>query len=88
MKTIHKYRLGSVPGAPIMLRRGATILHVGADPGGGAAVWALIETAEPLVPVKFCVIGTGAPLEADCPIHVGTLVMPPYVWHVFRGEIG
>lgn len=49
-------------------------------------VWALVDTARPMVTRRLYVVGTGheapEPFEAK---YVGTAVCGAYVWHVFDG---
>ena len=62
----------------------ANILHVGVQ-AGMICLWARIDTAKPLprMPKTFYIRGTGHPLEEDL-LHVGTVQMGAFVWHVFE----
>jgi hypothetical protein len=46
-------------------------------------VWATVDTDLPVRRIGLCVVGTGNPLPDTGPF-VGTVLAPPFVWHVFR----
>jgi hypothetical protein len=58
------------------------ILSAG-NQGGVLTLWALVDTREPLGPRIIEIIGTGNPIETAPRVFIGTVQMPPFVWHVF-----
>jgi hypothetical protein len=82
---IYKYPLAVTDTQTVLMPRRFRVLSVGTQTGG-LFVWALVdETTTETVLTKFLVVGTGNP--ADAAYHqatfIGTVQMPPFVWHVF-----
>lgn len=63
----------------------AEILHV-AMQGSKPCLWAAVSPDAERVPRRFMVRGTGQPIPEDGR-YVGTLHSPPYVWHLFMGDV-
>jgi hypothetical protein len=85
VKTVWKYPLridDSIQS--IETYAGSRIVHVG-NQDGQLCVW--IEHNIESNPVRrhFKVHGTGHPIEPYA-VHVGSAVMPPFVWHVYEGR--
>ena len=85
MITIHKY--GLFPGVDgnvkVLIPKGFKILSL-QNQNNNICLWALADTNEELIEVKFIVCGTGH----DCTNvqykkYVGTVQVGVYVWHVF-----
>lgn len=86
MKTIYKYQLKIINTQIVEMHRGAKILHVGSQEGS-LCIWAEVDTSYPTRPFVFDIVGTGHTLtlsSGTCK-YLGTVQMPPYVWHVYGG---
>lgn len=86
MQTIYKYELAIADETMVRLPEGAQVLSVGVGPYTRLLfMWALVDPDARLVGRRFRVVGTGN----SCPLvsadeFVGTVVAPPFVWHVFE----
>lgn len=88
MKTVYKYPLtGQERPQVVDMPDGAKILSV-QEQDHVIMIWALVDPdAQPLARV-FKVVGTGHPLGvAENWDHIGTVVAPPFVWHVFAHPV-
>lgn len=81
-RTIWKYELEIVDEQVIKVPRGAKFLSV-AEQGGKLCLWAEVNPAEAAVGRGVTIVGTGNPLFDGVGSFVGTVVMPPFVWHVY-----
>jgi hypothetical protein len=66
----------------LMVPEGYRIRHVGVQ-DDRACLWAQVFTNSPLVPLRLRIVGTGHPIDFFGE-YVGTVQMPPFVWHIFR----
>ena len=85
-KVIWKYELDITDKQTIMMPPGAQILSV-ANQRGKLCLWALVEPAwSDLEARTIEIIGTGNPIDLSglWHEHIGTVVMEPFVWHVFE----
>jgi len=85
MITIWKYDFETRPGKQVKLMpAGARILSV-AEQWERLTLWALVNTEVAHVERVFEIIGTGGVL-VDVPSegYVGTVLIGPYVWHLFE----
>lgn len=65
---------------------GAKILSV-ANQNGSLCLWAMCDTKKPGEDRVIEIIGTGNPVHMDMGVErtfIGTVVMNPFVWHVFE----
>jgi hypothetical protein len=86
MKTIWKFGLEIVDSQRISMPRGAEILSVG-NQRDTLCMWASVDAEAPLVNRCFEIRGTGEkiPHSVGNPRKfVGTVIMEPFVWHVFE----
>lgn len=85
MSMIWKYELKVTDDQEILMPAQAKILSVG-NQDGKLCVWALVDTEQPIAPKYFSIVGTGHPMSEDFPLKrfVGTVIMSPFVWHVFE----
>lgn len=84
MKTIWKFPFTIQDRQQIEIPVGAVSLAVGLDADGTASLWALVEDQKPKRKATILVFGTGRPIPDQITVkHLGTLLMPPFVWHVF-----
>jgi hypothetical protein len=85
---IYKYPLDITDEQDVLMPSNHHALSVGAQ-NGQLFVWAGVDETKGKVPVKFYIVGTGNPADhvtADGARFVGTVHMPPFVWHVFVME--
>jgi hypothetical protein len=87
---IYKYPLEITDLQLLRLPAGYRILSVGLDGGGEPAMWAVVDPDEKAGTfLNVWVVGTGNPADELDPSwqagwsFVGTITMPPFVWHVF-----
>lgn len=85
MKAIWKYTLKITDEQSVKMPRGAKILST-ASQDGSLCVWAEVDPSRwakgDTVDVAFAVVGTGNPMSHRGSF-VGTVVMSPFVWHVY-----
>lgn len=85
MSRIWKYELEITDEQTVEMPRGAKVLSV-ANQGGKLCLWAEVDPSERIVVRHFLVIGTGHQITEDFDLRkfVGTVLMEPFVWHVFE----
>ena len=93
MRAIYKYELESTSTQNIYMPPGATVISVAVQ-DGILCCWAAVDIFSgdetELFPVTIRIYGTGQPLAMDAPLlgryerFIGTVLMPPFVWHVFQ----
>jgi hypothetical protein len=85
---IWKFALAITDSQAIAMPFGAQTLSV-QEQDGDLCVWAIVNPAAPVVPVRFYVVGTGNPMPwpswVTNPRHLGTVQTHggSLVWHVF-----
>ena len=85
MRTIYKYRLPVGAVFHVAMPTDAKIIHVG-NQDGSVHIWAEVENANPRETRNFVIVGTGHEMPRDEGRHIGSAIVPPFVWHVY--EIG
>jgi hypothetical protein len=84
MITIWKYEFTPDNEVKLRIPRGYKILHVRSQHGGHITLWVKVDTNEPLVQCTLYVYGTGHSIEnSTYKQYAGTVLCPPFVWHVF-----
>ena len=85
MQKIYKYDIPVTDDFTIDLPTPNKILDVQVQ-NGSPVMWVLHNTADLIVPNKFCIIGTGNPIDRNMDNfkHVGSFQNDPFVWHVFK----
>ena len=85
MSAILKYPLEVTDEQDIWMPAHAAILYVDVQ-NGAICLWAQVDRGEEQVQRRILIVGTGnwcpEPEEAT---YVGSVQMPPFVWHVFDG---
>ena len=82
-RRIYKYLLFIKDGPqPVAMPLGAVVRHVGVQ-FEAVCLWADVDSSEDEEIRRFVIAGTGHDLLPDWD-YVGTVQMPPYVWHVFE----
>lgn len=84
MKTIWKFPLEVTDRQSIELPAQYEFLSV-ADQGGQLCLWAEVETTGESVVRTIWIVGTGNPIPKVAAAFIGTVLMPPFVWHVYEG---
>lgn len=84
MKKIYKYPLEVAGGwQEVVIPCNARIVHVDVQ-YSKICLWALVETMNETEIRTFTIKGTGQSIGNDS--YIGSVQMPPYVWHVL--EVG
>lgn len=79
---IHKYPLEITDVQEVPLPEGAQILSIG-NQNGVLCLWALVNPLKPIMPRRFRIVGTGNSIKQHPGMHLATVVIDPFVWHVF-----
>ena len=79
---IWKYPLEITDRQVINLPAGAWELSV-LTAGERLFLYALVDPDQPTEDMTIRIVGTGNPVEQDPGFFIGTVSMPPHVWHVF-----
>lgn len=88
MKSIWKYTFDVTDEPTIDMPQGARILPlVHAEHPTRLTVWAEVDTLAAVAPKGLRVVGTGHPLDT-VGAYVGSVVAPPFVWHVYEAPEG
>ena len=86
-KTVWKFPvpLQHQPARPVMIPLGAHVVHVGHDPGDPLqpCIWVELHPDEDRVERHFTAYATGAQVPWGHE-HVGSMVSPPFAWHVYE----
>lgn len=82
-RRIWKYDLAITDRQTLHLPRDAELLLVDQQQGR-LRLWALVDATADHEPRLFAIYGTGHPLPDNPGLHLGTVVIDPYVWHVFE----
>lgn len=86
MKAIWKYELEIADRQEVYIPQGAEILAVD-NHKGGLCVWALVDKDSTIQePIAFRIVGTGNPFEDTGLKYLDSVVIDPFVWHVFVEE--
>jgi len=83
VKTIWKFELPVLNHVAVPMPEGACILSLAVQ-GDGMVVWAEVDPKKPSKARHFYVIGTGTSDVTARSNFLGTVQMPPFVWHVFE----
>ncbi len=59
------------------------LVHAAAAVADRICLWAVVDPTRPRARHVIDVIGTGEILVDDVGLFLDTVIMPPYVWHVF-----
>lgn len=94
MLTVWKYplTLGTTDAGEFELEvpADAKFIHVDLDPAErsnirAVRVWALVNpVTKHMNRRKLRVVGTGHPINSEYIKHIGSVVAPPFIWHVFE----
>lgn len=90
MNTTWKYELEITDRQRLRVPLGTKPVAV-AEQNGKLCLWAQVNDDHyktgNLETLFVYVVGTGNPLPSPLPPYVGTVVMDPFVWHVYAGDI-
>lgn len=85
MRTIWKFPLELTAEQAIEIPVTYEVLTVQVQ-NGEIVAWAIVDTADERVKQRIVIVGTGHPLPDNIDLHIGTVQIGPYVWHVFLGQ--
>jgi len=83
---IYKYELKILGFQVLEMPEGSQVLSVG-NQRGKVCLWAMVDPAAPVSLRAFEVFGTGNPMPDDEILgrkFIGTVIVDPFVWHVFE----
>lgn len=81
---IYKYPIGITGFQEVAMPKAARILSV-ANQNGTLCLWALCDAAQKeYVARQIEIIGTGNPMSLNSREFIGTVIVVPFVWHVFE----
>ncbi len=83
---IWKFPLELTDTQVIQLPDGATILSA-ENQRGQLCLWAQLNPQMTPISKRIAIIGTGHPMPSGLQRFIGTVLMTPYVWHVFECEL-
>ena len=84
MSEIWKFEIPAMSAIEIAMPEGATILHFDLDPTGTPCIWAKVVPGRPRRNRLLGLVGTGHRFDDDpSKSYIGSVVQPPYVWHLF-----
>ena len=83
MKVVYKYPLELEDKQIVQIPSNSKIVHVGLDPNGILCLWAEIDRNENNIDWKIHIVGTGHERITNNMVHLGSLLTPPFVWHVY-----
>ena len=82
-RAIFKYELKITEQQVVFLPDQAEIISVD-NQDGTLCLWAIVGTNSRKVDRHIEIVGTGSPMPNVERIFLGTVLMPPFVWHVFE----
>lgn len=92
VRTIFKYPIEIVDEQVVMVPAGAKPLHFDLQKvprrpiehfEGEPTLWLEVDDSATKVPLRLFVVGTGNPIPPNAVNYIGTVLMPPFVWHLY-----
>lgn len=83
--TIWKFPLKLELVQKVSMPNHASIRYVDVQ-NGVICLWAEVNTDRPKVDRVFYIVGTGNILPPNASEYIGSVQMPPFVWHVYGGK--
>lgn len=80
---IYKYKLKITDIQCVSLPEGAELLSVG-NQNGNLCLWARVDPDRPEETLTIEIIGTGNPIPEAKRSFIGTVIIDPFVWHVYE----
>ena len=81
---IYKYSLGNYPSTvELSVPRGGTVRSVG-EQDGVCQMWIEVDPDAPDELRRFEVVGTGHDIPLLANVYRGTVMVPPFVWHIYE----
>jgi hypothetical protein len=87
-ETIHKYVFHDTSitfGVTFNIHKDAKVLSV-LNQRDSIVLYAMCNTSKEIEQRSFKVYGTGWPCDAKSENYIGTVIVEPYVWHVFEDK--
>ena len=88
MRTVWKFQLPVRDVLELTGPKPLEIVHVGPDGPADLLVWAEVDPARPPITRHLRVVGTGNPVPPEVTRHIGSVMAPPFVWHVYEADGG
>lgn len=86
-KTVWKFSHAVTDQVTIQGPAPLNVVHVEPDGPGRLLIWAEVGGGDPdLLTRRLYVVGTGHPVPPDS-THLGSVVAPPFVWHLYDGGL-
>jgi hypothetical protein len=83
---IWKFQLDVTDIQSVMVPIGGELLSVG-EQSGSICLWFMVDPDARREMREFEIVGTGNPMEPDVRRKfVGTVQLPPFVWHIFEAD--
>jgi hypothetical protein len=82
---IYKFPLRITDYQEVTMHKGARIMSVG-NQNGVLCIWAHVDPKAEPEKRAFHVVGTGHTVPVDANVFIGTVIIDPFVWHVFEEE--
>jgi len=82
-RAIWKFALELADYQQVEMPEGAEIISVAVQ-GELVCLWAIVNPARPAEYRGIQIVGTGNPIPANLQRFIGTVQIPPFVWHVFE----
>lgn len=88
MRRIYKYPLHISHSQTVAIHDGAKVLHVD-NQYGVLTMWAEVNVSDtnPTVYETVYVVGTGNPVPDMAKHHLGSVIIDPFVWHVYAEDL-
>lgn len=90
MKTIWKFSIPLTDEAYISGPAPLNVIHVAPDEvHQRLLVWAEVDDTGPSDQLTraLLIVGTGNPIPTNATSHLGSVITPPFVWHVYDGGL-
>ncbi len=82
-KEIWKYVLDLNDWQEIAMPYGAEIISAAAQ-GSSLCLWAIVSPKNEMLPRRIRIVGTGQLFDDSQLRHINSVLMQPFVWHVFE----
>jgi hypothetical protein len=83
-RTIWRFDFPVTDRVTVAMPEGTVILKGVGTRGPELSVWGEVDKARPWANRTLRVVGTGNPFDARGHVHVGSIVVDPFVWHVYE----
>ncbi len=85
MTTIYKFPLAVTDRQVVRMPHGARVLCA-MNQHGNVTIWAEVNPNALTEDRVFWIVGTGNPMPTAALIYIGSVLQPPFVWHVYEEQ--